>query len=891
MPKHASNLVLTRRHAGSIAFRALVVAVLLSAGTAGAARAACFDPVDSDGDGAGDACDGCPADPVKRVPGHCGCGAPDADPDGDGVSSCLDNCATVPNLGQADLDGDGVGDACECAAGGCVTGGGSDYDCAAQLLPPVDADVSGTTFRCHDGDPCDVDPEPGVCGFELGLCFGGAGATPGCAAAPVREVSVEGDLGASARELVETIAALPAADLASPKRITFGFMTAGAPLCTEPAVVSVRVGERQLDLTTIAGAEGWSSDRDHIRLVCDGTPVPAPPEAEMSQALRCQRAIERGGARAARVRLQNAKSCARNGRRQSPACSDPAGQEAAFRLRYHWGIGDECHGVDVRALGYHDRCGAPGSACDFPSPVLGGPGLQDDILDCMTCQMNEAVKPFIEALVPIQSQANSCTRELTSRAGAIAGKLWKGLSTCLAGDDAISIAACTSDAKLGAKIGSEVAKWRARSSAACGNTDLTGLGYSQACSYYISQPPPLCTEGARPCNLLAGRFADRPGTDDDRLDCFECHATEVALALARIVYGAEICCIGDNCSTVRSRASCVALGGQPSYFEVETVAGDPPANAAHAIAVAPSGDVFVPHVDGPVVQIDPVTGTSAPVGVMGSFPVGLAVGPEGDLFGGMRYEHVVARLTLSGERSDFAGLFEESGHAGDGGFADEARIAAPDGVAFDAFGNLYLSESGFVASGLTGEEINEGEWVRKVDAAGRIQSVLGGPYGTAGLGGPAAAAQVALPYAITVRPTGTILVGEAGAQRLMELEPGGRLLPFAGRAIGIVGSYSGDGGPAALARLNGIEGIAADPDGKVYFADFRNTRIRMVDRLGSIVTIAGDGWIVEPLPAGAVPGVLTRVSCVPALAIAPDGRLYFPDLRRNVVRRLTLVPY
>lgn len=51
-----------------------------------------FALIDSDGDGIGDAADGCPADPAKSSPGVCGCGTPDADTDGDTVPDCLDVC-------------------------------------------------------------------------------------------------------------------------------------------------------------------------------------------------------------------------------------------------------------------------------------------------------------------------------------------------------------------------------------------------------------------------------------------------------------------------------------------------------------------------------------------------------------------------------------------------------------------------------------------------------------------------------------------------------------------------------------------------------------------------------------------------------------------------------
>ncbi|MCP3935502.1 MAG: hypothetical protein GY708_09045, partial [Actinomycetia bacterium] len=53
-----------------------------------------------DGDPLGDACDTCPADP-------------DNDIDSDGVCGDVDNCPDDPNSGQADGDGDLVGDVCD----------------------------------------------------------------------------------------------------------------------------------------------------------------------------------------------------------------------------------------------------------------------------------------------------------------------------------------------------------------------------------------------------------------------------------------------------------------------------------------------------------------------------------------------------------------------------------------------------------------------------------------------------------------------------------------------------------------------------------------------------------------------------------------------------------
>ncbi len=60
---------------------------------------------DTDQDGVGDVCDGCPNDPNKAGPGSCGCGVPDADTDDDGIADCVDTC---PNDAQNDADSDGL---------------------------------------------------------------------------------------------------------------------------------------------------------------------------------------------------------------------------------------------------------------------------------------------------------------------------------------------------------------------------------------------------------------------------------------------------------------------------------------------------------------------------------------------------------------------------------------------------------------------------------------------------------------------------------------------------------------------------------------------------------------------------------------------------------------
>ncbi|MFC1505085.1 right-handed parallel beta-helix repeat-containing protein [Thermodesulfobacteriota bacterium] len=114
------------------------------------------DQTDTDADGMGDACDGCPEDELKTEPGACGCGNADSDDDSDGLLNCQDNCSALSNPDQADTDQDGVGDACDTCQDLDADGLGQSGDsgCAADpcpLDPDNDSDQDGA---CGDIDNC-----------------------------------------------------------------------------------------------------------------------------------------------------------------------------------------------------------------------------------------------------------------------------------------------------------------------------------------------------------------------------------------------------------------------------------------------------------------------------------------------------------------------------------------------------------------------------------------------------------------------------------------------------------------------------------------------------------------------------------------------------------------
>ena len=166
------------------------------------------------------------------------------------------------------------------------------------------------------------------------------------------------------------------------------------------------------------------------------------------------------------------------------------------------------------------------------------------------------------------------------------------------------------------------------------------------------------------------------------------------------------------------------------------------------------------------------------------------------------------------------------GYGGDGGPATRATINHPRGFA-------ALPDGGYLFADAFGQR------VRRVYPDGTIRTVAGtGVAGFSGDGGAATAARLNLPHAVAAVPGGGFLIADEVNFRVRKVSASGIITTVAG--TGVQG-FSGDNGPATLAKIGASRGLAATSDGGYLIADSSNNRVRKVSSDGIIRTVAGTG--------------------------------------------------
>ncbi len=178
-------------------------------------------------------------------------------------------------------------------------------------------------------------------------------------------------------------------------------------------------------------------------------------------------------------------------------------------------------------------------------------------------------------------------------------------------------------------------------------------------------------------------------------------------------------------------------------------------------------------------------------------------------------------------------------------------------------------------------------WFASASIAGKpadlvIDTVAG--TGVAGFNGDnrrAVEAQLNGPTAVVIDDAGNLYIADMRNHRIRRVDTIGIITTVAGDGTP---GFNGDGRPAALAELNQPLGLALDSKGNLFIADTLNQRIRRVDTSGMITTVAGTGE--DDFSGDGGPAVNATFSRPVGLAVDALGNIYVADVFNQRIRKI-----
>jgi len=310
-----------------------------------------------------------------------------------------------------------------------------------------------------------------------------------------------------------------------------------------------------------------------------------------------------------------------------------------------------------------------------------------------------------------------------------------------------------------------------------------------------------------------------------------------------------------------------------------------------------------------------------------SGPGGVAVDSSGNLYIADTNNNRILKVGSDGKINTIAGEIA-SGYSGDGGLATAAQLFFPQGVVVDSLGNVLIADghnsrirkvdkNGIITTiaGNPGAPYIAGDGgpavaaqlgnpeaitfdyagnlyiadpaalcVRKIDTSGMISTVVGsGAFGmgTAGDGGLATAAELQLPNSMAADGLGNLYIADTHNHAIRKITADGVIRTIAGQNVGI---YGGDGGPATKAWLYSPQNVAFDTSGNIYIADQGNNRIRKISSDGTISTVAGNGNVGYAGDGGLA--TLAQLSYPSWVATDTAGNMFIADTNNHRIRKV-----
>ncbi|WP_184338483.1 NHL domain-containing protein, partial [Prosthecobacter vanneervenii] len=198
------------------------------------------------------------------------------------------------------------------------------------------------------------------------------------------------------------------------------------------------------------------------------------------------------------------------------------------------------------------------------------------------------------------------------------------------------------------------------------------------------------------------------------------------------------------------------------------------------------------------------------------------------------------------------------------GTGSAARFNNPSGVAVDSAGNVYVADG-------------DNSTIRKVTAAGVVNTLAGSAGETGSTDGTGSAARFFYPNGVAVDSEGSVYVSDGDSNTIRKVTAAGVVSTLAGSA-GVSGSADGTG---SAARFNNPTGVMVDSAGNVYVADQFNHTIRMVTSAGVVSTIGGvAGQFGHAIGYASVAGFYKPSG----ISLSPSGVIYVTDSNHRVVQ-------
>lgn len=227
-------------------------------------------------------------------------------------------------------------------------------------------------------------------------------------------------------------------------------------------------------------------------------------------------------------------------------------------------------------------------------------------------------------------------------------------------------------------------------------------------------------------------------------------------------------------------------------------------------------------------------------------PECVAVAADGTLFVSDSGSNTVRRIARDGLVSTLAGKLEAEGYA-DGPGA-KARFNHPVGLGVNAQGSVYVADA-------------YNSTVRRISPEGVVSTLAGSPGDSGWRDGTGAKARFNTPVGLALDAQGNVYVSEYFNNVIRKITPDGVVSTFAGKP----GKGGFADGKTAEAQFLHPQTLSFAPDGSLIVADAGNNRVRRIAPDGTVSTLAGHGE-GEKVTLGALPGTLHLPYGVQALA-------------------------